>query len=188
MGNKSDNAVIEVYAQALFLEAQKQNVLKDVTADVELAEKTLLADKRFRVFLDGPHICTTEKHKMVDKIMKGRFHQLVLNLVHIALDKNHPEILDKILYTFQNKVDRSHNILPALIVSAVELSNNEKDGLQKQLEGLVKKKLHLRYKINPETIGGVIFRCEDMMIDQSIMGQLHKIQDQLKFKINLNHI
>jgi F-type H+-transporting ATPase subunit delta len=188
MKDKSGKSTIEVYAQALFQESEKLNITKAFSEDIEVALKTLMDNKKFCVFIEAPHICTTEKHTIIDKIMKGRFNQLLLNLFHIIVNKDHSQLLGQILISYLDKVDRSHNILQGQIISSVELKPSEKDDLQKYLEKKVGKKLHLRFKINPDIVGGIIFRCEDMMIDQSIHGQLHKLKDQLELKLNLKHI
>lgn len=188
MGNKDDSAVVEVYAQALLLESERQKVRDAVIQDADLAQKTILCHKQFAVFLEGPHISTQEKHLLIDKIMKGRFQQILINLFHIAVNKNHQGLLGAIVNEFQDKVDNFLGISPATVISAVELSEDERKAVRKELEVLLKRRLHLRFKVNSELMGGVIFRCEDLMIDQSVHGHLYKLKDQLEYKINLKHI
>ncbi|MBP5297029.1 MAG: ATP synthase F1 subunit delta [Bacteriovoracaceae bacterium] len=188
MANKSDDAVISVYAQALFQQAGQDKVLDTILAQTSSLQHDLLQDATFNAFICAPHVRPSMKHDVINQLMGKSFHPLLINLVHLAVDKNHGLILKDIVRAFVDKVDRDRNIWPARVTSASELDDGQKDQLNQVLSKLLDKKLHIHYRTNPDLIGGLVFRCDDLMIDQSISGKLHKLKDYLEHKIDLRHL
>ena len=188
MANKSDDAVINVYAHALFQQAGQDNALEAVLRQTDVLRKDLLQNDTFNAFICAPHVRLSTKHSVINQLMEKNFHPLLTNLVHLAVDKNHGRILEKIVRAFVDKVDRDRNIWPANLTSAQELDDGQKAELGQVLDKLLNKKLHIHYRTNPDLIGGVLFRCDDLMIDQSISGKLHKLKDHLEHKVNLRHL
>jgi len=188
MANKSDDAVINVYALALFQQAQQDHALETILEQTDSLRKDLLKNSTFNAFICAPHVRLSTKHTVINQLMEKTFHPLLVNLVHLAVDKNHGLILEKIVRAFVDKVDRDRNIWPASLTSALPLDDGQKNELNAILDKLLNKKLHIHYRTNPDLIGGVLFRCDDLMIDQSISGKLHKLKDHLEHKVNLRHL
>ena len=188
MANKNDDAVIRVYAQALFQQAGQDKVLETILGQVASLQHDLLRDPTFNAFICAPHVRLSTKHAVINQLMEKNFHPLLINLVHLTVDKNHGPIINDIVRAFVDKVDRERNIWPARITSASELDAGQQEQLNQVLSKLLDKKLHIHYRTNPDLIGGLVFRCDDLMIDQSISGKLHKLKDYLEHKIDLRHL
>ena len=53
-------------------------------------------------------------------------------------------------------------------------------GTQILLEKLVGKKLHIRQKVDPSLIGGIVLRVEDLLFDGSIKKRLDHLRAELQ--------
>lgn len=65
----------------------------------------------------------------------------------------------------------------AHVVSAIELSNEEKTALIEKLEKLTGNTVAAEYEINESIIGGVIVNIDDKVIDGSIRHRLQEVKE-----------
>ena len=65
----------------------------------------------------------------------------------------------------------------AHVVSAIELSNEEKTALIEKLEKLTGNTVAAEYEINESIIGGVIVNIDDKVIDGSIRHKLQEVKE-----------
>ena len=60
-----------------------------------------------------------------------------------------------------------------------QLSSEEKQGLESQVERVTGKKVRARYGTDSELLGGAMVRVGSTIYDGSVRGQLQKLKEQL---------
>ena len=66
------------------------------------------------------------------------------------------------------------------IISAEELSNEQKNDIENQLKSILGNKISLNYKVNKKIIGGLIVKVGSKMIDSSLASKINKIKIAIK--------
>ena len=66
------------------------------------------------------------------------------------------------------------------ILSAEELTDQQKNGIKDQLRSILGEKLSLNYKIDHKIIGGLIVKVGSKMIDSSLNSKINKLTIAMK--------
>jgi F-type H+-transporting ATPase subunit delta len=180
-----DPTVAERYAQAFFNVARRQGVQQQVLPDAEELLKLFERGSGLRGFLEGPQIPTENKVALLEKVLKGKIHDLAYQMVTMLLQKGRVEYVEAILERFRILVERDQGIYEARVASALELDDAEKKQLQTALEAYTRHKLKLAFAVEPALIGGVRVTYGDTLIDDSIKGKLTKLRQHLEAAANV---
>jgi len=174
-----DPAVANVYARALLGAARRVDKIAVVFEQAGALRRIFLKDIRLSRFLESPRINKEEKHALVDRIFKGRIEALLLNLIHVMLRNNRIENLAETLRLVLDLVDEERGVIPAVVTSAVPLTDDQKRLLHRTLEERLGLRFDIRYRVDPNILGGLVFKYRDREIDGSLKFDLQKIRDRL---------
>ena len=83
----------------------------------------------------------------------------------------------KILQALKEKLEEEK--LVAKITSAVDLTEQEKEKLTKFLKTKYSDRIIIQFIKDPQILGGIKIKIQDMLIDQSFSGIITKIADKL---------
>ncbi|MCD7740132.1 MAG: F0F1 ATP synthase subunit delta, partial [Candidatus Gastranaerophilales bacterium] len=72
-----------------------------------------------------------------------------------------------------------NNIVKPVVISAIELEESQKNKIIEKLEYKLTKKVIPQYQVNPDIIGGLIFKIDDKTIDCSIKTKFDNMKQQL---------
>lgn len=184
MSRASDESQItQAYASALHASAGKQGVVRPLIDESLSLLKVIQADRKFQDFLMGPQISKKQKKEFIDRVFKGRYNQLLLNLFYVTIDKQRTYYLPLILKEYREVAERAEGIYPAEVKSARPLEFEEKLRLKAALEKFTGKTLRVEYEVDPTLLGGLVFRFRDMLIDDSIRGKLTELRRHLMGRV-----
>ena len=100
-------------------------------------------------------------------------------MVTIVKKRRFSEI-EKILTYFIDKVREYKKIGVAYVISAVELSKDEKQEIvQKLLNTTSYVEFIMNYSVDASLIGGVVIRIGDRVVDSSIRSKLNRMAKEL---------
>jgi F-type H+-transporting ATPase subunit delta len=71
------------------------------------------------------------------------------------------------------------NLAEAEITSARELGEDEKRGLERQIQRMTGKQVRARYSRDSSLLGGAVIKIGSTVYDGSVRGQLNRIREQL---------
>ena len=183
MDQQQGSIVAASYAEALFRAASKQGILKRLQEECGVLSRMIESKagvvSSLRVFMDDPQRPTEDKLKLIDDVFKDRFEPLLVNLMRMLVERERSSFMEAILGMIQEKVDGAEGIFEALVESAVELGSQEKLDLKIALEKYTNARLRLEYEVNPELIGGLVFRFRDTLIDGSIQRGLRDLKRKM---------
>jgi F-type H+-transporting ATPase subunit delta len=175
-----DPAVAHVYVEALLEAAREAGVTDAVFEQADAVYRCFCEDTRLRRFLQSPQILTEEKHAVLDRIFKGRVEPLLLNLFHVMLRNNRIENLDDTLRLVYQLVEEQRGIIPATVTTAVPMKDDQRRDLEQSMQQRLGLKFDVKYREDPEVLGGVIFKYRDRQIDGSLRFDLQKIRERLR--------
>ncbi len=178
-----DNKLLPIakrYSDALIEVARNKNELDTVYSDLQAVSEALNSVDELKKFLAHPVIPHADKKEVLKNIFEGKINTDTLNLIYILSEKNKTNLVDTILYCFEQSMDEAKNILKVGVVSAVEIDDDLKAKLREKLESKLKKSVKFDFEINPDIIAGLILKINDKTIDGSMAAKLEGFKKLLR--------
>jgi len=178
----SNQRVASRYVKSLLGLAVEQNALDAVSRDMQMFDQLCDSNREFLVMLRSPIIKHERKRDILEKIFKGKVHNLTWAILDIITRKNREPLLPAIANDFHRAYNEYHGIGEASVTSAVAID----PALRAEVETIVRKlsrreKIELIEKVDPALIGGFVINVGDRRIDASVAGQLRSL------KLNFSH-
>ena len=170
------------YANALFALALEENTLDEVRLDLQAAAITLKENPDYIKLLDTPALSKVERLSLIDEAFAS-LNYSVTNLVKILCERHAVYTLCELSDTFGLLYDEHNGIERVEAVTAVSLSEIQREALIKKLSDMTGKKIVIKNKVDPEILGGVILRYSGIQLDGSVKSRLDSFAESLK---NLN--
>ena len=83
---------------------------------------------------------------------------------------------------FEAAVDERLGFAPAQIASAVELSGEQKQAIERALGAKLGKSIRAAYEVDPALLGGVRARVASREYDATVKGKLESMRQRLAFR------
>lgn len=174
--------VPSVYAQSLFdlTSANYENVADELESLSGMIEKDPLLDK----FFSSPLIKPESKVKILEKSLRGKAANELVNLLCVMAQRNRLGELSNTYSVYRYLVDQKLGLRSVHITTAIELDKSIQSLVEKTLENYYKSKLKIYYKVDSTIIGGILIKSEGKEIDTTLIKTLSRIRLQmLKKKI-----
>lgn len=167
------------YANALFQSAWELNKSDKIYSDVIFISETINTNEELKNALINPILTITDKKDIVQKLFGLHVDKLSIDFINLLLENNRLDCLDEVLNCYVQFNNKKNNIVTPLIISAVELNEEQKQRIISKLEIKTQKNVVCEYLINPAIIGGIIIEIGDKTIDCSIKTKFDNIKKQL---------
>ncbi len=173
------------YGRALVDLAKEKNILDQVLDNAKLLIEELLIPE-LQEFLRHPKIPDSGKKDILHKITAGNHPpEIFLNFLNLIIDRHREALLSAILEEVVEQVLKAKGFEIVELISAKSLSKPEQSKIQQQLEKVWQIKISLKYRENPNLIGGIVIRRGDELIDGSLAGQLYSLRRILIEETNI---
>ena len=179
----ADSRVAWRYIKSLLQLAVEQKALEKVHGDMMLFNKVCEQNHAFVLMLQNPIIKHDKKASILEKIFKGKVHELTLAIFEIITRKNREPLLPAIASQFHRAYNDYRGISKATVTTAVPLDGK----LRKEIEAMVKKIserdiIELEEQVDPEIVGGFVLNVGDRQVDASIENKIKLLK--VKFSQN----
>ncbi len=171
--------IAKKYAKALFEITFDEKKYDAVGDELLFILKCLEDEPMLYQVLRNPLVVTSEKKKILDSIFKENISQEVLNFLHIIIDKKREKHIESIVEEYMALTNDVKNIMEAVVITAVPLSDEMSVKLQEILSKSSGKNVRLKNKVDTEIIGGVFVKAGDKVIDGTIKGRLEQMKEQM---------
>jgi F-type H+-transporting ATPase subunit delta len=171
------------YAKALFDLAIEKNQLDSAYQDVLLIHKICNENRDFILMLKSPVIKESKKTAVLKSIFEKNLHDLTYKfLLIITLNKRESLIADIALRFIDYYKEHKH-ILPATLITAVQLDSQTKEKIMSLLGERTGSTIELTEIIDENVIGGFVLQFADKQYDASMLRKIKNLQKE--FDINL---
>jgi len=149
-------------------------------AEIQSIAALVASSKDLKEVWEAPSIPPDQKRKLLDAIAakSGTSHE-VRNLIALLIDKRRINFLAAIVKQFEQDLNQRLGFAVAEIISARDLSDQERRTLESEVEKLTGKKVRANYTKDSAILGGTVVRIGSTIYDGSVKGQLEKIREQL---------
>jgi F-type H+-transporting ATPase subunit delta len=172
-------SAVSAYTQALFEAALEREELDETLENLKEFVSALRESEELREFYYGPQIPESQKRRAIDALTE-EMSTSIRNFLKVLVDNDRTEILEDVVPHFEELVREHQGKVEVELTTAVELSEEKldevKDRLGKILDG---REVELETEVDPNLVGGAVFRVGERRIDGSVRGQLQGLRNKM---------
>lgn len=129
--------------------------------------------------LKNPLITKSKKKAIVSKIFLNLVDDGSLLSFEYLIEEDQWQNIDLIVKKYGDLLKNKGNLRLATIETATPLRPELREELTKALENKLKTKITIEEKMRPEILGGARIVVDDMVFDNSILGQIEELKNKL---------
>lgn len=167
------------YANALLESAIKDGVASEIFNELTMMIETVSINEKLKKFIQSPIVKNSDKKEVMEKIFSSHVSKTLLDFIYLLIDNSRLNTLNEILDCYNNEYNKINNIITPKIISAVELTEEQKNKITEKISHKLSKKIIPQYELKEEIIGGIIVEIGDKTIDCSIKTKFENMRKQL---------
>jgi F-type H+-transporting ATPase subunit delta len=172
-------SAVSTYAEALFEAARERDELEEVLEELEEFGTALEESEELRLFYYGSQISEREKRRAIDALTEG-MTLTTRNFLKVLSDNGREENFEEILLRYEELVKEYLGKVEVAVTTAVELSEDQLDRMRERLgRSLEGREVILYTSVDPNILGGAVFRYGGRMIDSSVRGRLASLREEM---------
>jgi F-type H+-transporting ATPase subunit delta len=172
-------SAVSTYAEALFEAARGRDELEQVLEDLKDFVGALVESEELHLFFYGGQIPEHEKRRAIDALTEGMALS-TRNFLKVLSDNGRGEILEEVFRRYDELVTEHLGRVEVEVTTAVELSEEESGRIKERLGSILEgREVILQTRVNPDLLGGAIFRFGGRMVDGSVRGQLESLREEM---------
>lgn len=160
------------YAEALFMLAREENLIDEFYDGLKLVEKVFNENPEYLQFLSTPSIPKSERTHALLCAFEEKINNHVLSFLQLLCEHGKAETFFECVVEFTRLREWASGSVVAVVKTAVELSNEQKDGLIKSLEKRTSKAVSLKCVVDTTLLGGIVVELDGQLLDGSVKNNL----------------
>ena len=172
--------VANTYGQALYDLAREENLGKTVLEQLMLLKDVFADAPEYSKLLSTPNVPKQERCAILDEAFRGKLHPYVLNFLKILTEKGYIRQFPDCCDAYRGFYNNDNGILVVKAVSAVALSDEQKQKLTAKLESNTGKKIDLQCSVDAASLGGLRLNYDGKQVDGTVKNRMDAISKLLK--------
>ena len=133
-----------------------------------------------RTFFANPAVPSTQKVAILDKLNARLGMQKELrNLIAVLINNDRVGHVAEVIAAYRQLLQAQLGIRPAEIVTARELSQDDRERLVAEVGKLAGARIDASFKLDPAILGGTVVRIGSTVYDGSVRGRLERLKESL---------
>jgi F-type H+-transporting ATPase subunit delta len=172
-------SAVSTYTQALFEAALEREELDETLENLKEFVSALRESEELREFYYGPQIPESQKRRAIDALTE-EMSTSIRNFLKVLVDNDRTEILEDVVPHFEELVREHQGKVEVELTTAVELSEEKLDEVKERLGKILdSREVELETEVDPNLVGGAVFRVGERRIDGSVRGQLQGLRNKM---------
>ena len=168
-----------VYGLSLYQLAKDESLAKTIGEELSVLQEAFQAEPDFIRLLSSPNLTKAERCQILDQSFRGKVHPYVLNFLKILTEKGYMRHFADCCASYSQQYNVDNGILSVTAVTAVALTDAQRDKLAEKLHKLTGKEIQLRGRIDPTILGGIRLDYDGRRVDDTLAHRLDAIRDLL---------
>lgn len=169
-----------VYGEALYALAKDEKKSDVMLSQLKALDESFAAEPDFLRLLSAPNLSKNERKEILDTCFKDKTDPYLLNFLKILMEKGYIRQFSNCVQVFRECYNVDHGIMAVSAVTAVPMTNAQKEKLAAKLAGITGKQIELNNTIDPACIGGVRLDYDGKRVDDTIIHRLDAVSSMLK--------
>jgi F-type H+-transporting ATPase subunit delta len=167
------------YAHALWTSVENGDAEK-LLAGLELLSEAMNANAELKNLALSPAFGVEEKLKVFSEIFeKTAAPQKLRDFLTLLLQRERVELLTEITEAYRMEYLQASKVKEALVETAFDLSEKEKEQISKVLEAALDSRVQLEVKVVPSLIAGLRVDVDGKTIDATIRANVELLKQEL---------
>lgn len=179
IGDIKNIKIARKYSNALIESAIEANKVSKIYDDLLFIAETIKSNEMLQNALLNPVVTMNDKKEIAEKVFAVHVDKITMDFILLLLDNNRLNIIDEVINQYSASYNEYRNIAKPVVISAIELNDNQKSRIIQKLEYKLSKKVEPEYTINPDIIGGLVIEIGDKTIDCSLKTKFDTMKKQL---------
>lgn len=172
-------SAVSTYAEALYGAAREREELEEALSELKEFDGALNDVEELRDFFYSPNITEREKRRALDQLTQD-MSASTRNFLKVLSDNGRNEIFPEILRRYEELVEEHFGRVEVEVITAVELSEEMRERVKERLGKVLDgREVLLETRIDPDIMGGAVFRFGGILIDSSIRGRLNGLRQEM---------
>ncbi|TAG79644.1 MAG: F0F1 ATP synthase subunit delta [Betaproteobacteria bacterium] len=167
------------YAEAAFALARESKALP-AWSDALSMLAAVAADSKVAAAVDNPKLSAEQKHSLFATVMGDKLPAQASKFVSVLLESDRVKLLPQINDQFQALKRKAENVAQATVASAFPLTDAQRADIKAGLAKRYGRDIELVEQTDLSLIGGAKITVGDQVIDRTVVGQLAKMERQIK--------
>ena len=172
--------IAHTYGQALYDLAKEEGLTARILEQITVLNDSFVAEPAFLQLLCTPALSKRERCQMLEDSLGGQIHPYVLNFLKILTEKGYIKHFTECCDAYRQMYNRDNGILPVKAVTAVALSQEQRDRLSAKLAGITGKTIELQNVVDPKCLGGMRIDYDGKCVDDTVQHRLNAVRSLLK--------
>ena len=168
-----------VYGLSLYQLAKDESLAKTIGEELSVLQEAFQAEPDFIRLLSSPNLTKAERCQILDDSFRSKVHPYVLNFLKILTEKGYMRHFADCCASYTQQFNEDNGILSVTAVTAVALTDAQRDKLAEKLRKLTGKEIQLRGRIDPTILGGIRLDYDGRRVDDTLAHRLDAIRDLL---------
>lgn len=173
-----DNNLFNRYGLAYLNLAIEENKVEEYRKEAKELKVVFHDNPLFIRLLSTTNIEKVDRYQVVDDTFKD-FSLNTRNFIKVIIKNNRAHFLDKIFKETVYRFDDYLEIEQGTIISAIPLSEENKNSIIQAIEKNTKKKIELKEVVDKDLIGGFKVILKNDIYDATIIRKLKALKDNL---------
>lgn len=135
---------------------------------------------KYLSLLSDYNIFVSKRISMAEEAFGNKVPLEIMNFIKLLIKNGSIKILPECIAEYEKMYEDASSLSKASVISAVELTEDEKNKLEEKLIKITGNKVKISYKIEPKIIGGLIINIDDKVYDGSLRYRLGKLKEVTK--------
>ncbi|HWB12555.1 MAG TPA: ATP synthase F1 subunit delta [Pirellulales bacterium] len=168
-----------VYGKALLAATEKAGNTDEVMDELDQLIDLLVKQPKIDEIMASGMIAGDRKVAMVERVLAGRVTPIFLNFLKVVASHGRGGFLRAIRKAVRDLRDQQRGHVRVQVTTAVPLDEGLVERIRNQLRGMLGGEPVLAQKVDPDLIGGLVFRVGDTVYDGSVATRLAQLKSQM---------
>ena len=152
---------------------------KTILNQLVFVQEVLNSSEELRKAMNMPQISTDIKKDILNKVYEPHIDKIVLNFLNVLLEQNRFKEFDEILASYKEELAKFENISSVEVISAVELTEDQKNRLRNKLQENLHCNIEAIWNIDQNIMAGLIIKYDGNVIDMSLRNKLKDLNKNI---------
>lgn len=179
----TSSAVVNRYANALVdvvVSPSAGIVPARAVEQLKTFDAVIQGSPDLRTVLASPSVSIARKRLVIRRIAEALgLERIIRNFLLVLTDHRRAGALSEVIDAFDLLLDERLGFVRAEVISAYELTPQQREQLSIELAKLASSRVRMRFAVDAELIGGATARLRSKVYDGSVRGQLASMRQRL---------
>ena len=168
-----------IYGTSLYDLAVEEGLEEQLLEEIQALRVLFWENPDYLKLLQEPSIAKEERLGLIDQSLGGQVQHYLVNFVKLLCERGILREFAGCCEEYTRRYDVSHDIVSAMVTSAVELSEQQKNALHDKLEQISHKTVRMQTRVDAGVIGGLRVELDGKLLDGTVSSRLNGISRKL---------